>query len=94
MNDGPMSEMAQLTLVFEDIDDFDMLCDAARIAWRSPEQFVLEEVLYLAGMIAATGGTKNVMLARHHRGRDAEFFAAFRKGAMQSTANAPCAAGL
>jgi uncharacterized protein (DUF1778 family) len=86
MNDQPASEMARLTLEFEDIDDFDMLCDAARIAGRSPEQFVLEEVLYLAGMIAATGGTQSVRLARHHRERNAEFFAAFRKGAMQDTA--------
>lgn len=86
MDDDSGTGAASLTLEFEDRDDFDMLCDAARLAGRTPEEFVLEEIMYLAGMITATGGTQHVMLARHHRERNAEFFAAFREGAMHDAA--------
>lgn len=67
--DAGSSERIPLTLLVEPVD-FGVLCEAAAMADRSVEAFVLEESTGLAHWIVVTGSIHHVELARDRRARN------------------------
>ena len=65
--------MAKIVLEIDD-DDLQMLQMAAKVADRTVEEFILEEIIDLADLININGDFKHVTLARHRNAESAEFF--------------------
>ena len=66
-------------------DDFAVLQEASRLAGRSPKDFVTEEAMSLADVIAGQGSIKGLTLARHRDVEAAEFIAAFTQSEDKAT---------
>ncbi|MEL6450024.1 MAG: HD domain-containing protein [Pseudomonadota bacterium] len=71
------TDTVPLMLGFEPMDYW-TLSEAAKIADRTPADFVAEESLYLAHVIMSTSSLRGVTLARAHQAKDAAFIDAYR----------------
>ncbi|MEM6901674.1 MAG: hypothetical protein AAF556_00365 [Pseudomonadota bacterium] len=68
--------MTKVTLEFDE-DEYEELAAAAKLAERSVEDFVIEEMLSLADQINIHENLTTVTLARHRQAKNAKFFEQF-----------------
>ena len=68
--------MTKITLELDE-EDYEDLIAAAKVADRSVEDFILEEMLSLADQINVHENLTTVTLARHRKAKNAQFFQRF-----------------